>query len=305
MNIAIITWRTNNEREISLRSAQAVYEACNTLGHSTTVYDFPSQQENFIIDHHDIKFVFIMIHGVGGEDGQIAHFLDTLGLPYQCTSAKILWNTIDKRVTKQFWKQHQIPVAKDTLVDLTKETPHFDYPCVIKALDQGSSVGVVIAKDSISFDQGIEQLKSYGIVMIEEFLEGSECTVPVLDNIDWWVPHILPIIEILPPEGQEFDYENKYNDLTQEICPARYDEHLTRQIQDIALRAYQAVWCTQYGRIDMIITKDGPKCLEINTIPGFTSWSLFPKSAKVFGLEFPQLIQYLIDLKITPFNWVI
>lgn len=298
MNIAIITWRTNSEREISLRSAQAVKTACDTLWHTATLYDFPTQKNNFLTDYHDIEFVFVMIHGAGWEDGQIAHFLDTLWLPYQCTSGKVLGNTIDKRATKQFRKQHNIPVAKDKLVDLTKENPHFEYPCVIKALDQGSSVGVIIAKDQISFDKGIEQLKVYGTVMIEEYLEGSECTVPVLDNIDGWDPHILPIIEIIPPTWQDFDYENKYNDLTQEICPARYDESLTRQIQDIGLRAYQAVWCTQYGRIDMIVTKDGPKCLEINTIPWFTSWSLFPKSAKVFGLEFPQLIQYLIDLKI-------
>jgi D-alanine-D-alanine ligase-like ATP-grasp enzyme len=86
-------------------------------------------------------------------------------------------------VTKQFWKQHNILVAQDKLVNLQKEKPLFEYPCVIKALDQGSSVGVIIAKDSVSFDQGIEQLKIYGTIMIEEFLEGSECTVPILDNI--------------------------------------------------------------------------------------------------------------------------
>lgn len=298
MNIAIITGRTNSERAISLRSAQSVLEACQILGHTTTIYDFPQQKDDFLTQYSTIDFVFLIVHGKGGEDGQIASFLDILGLPYQCTSAKVLSYTIDKRVTKQFRKQHNVPVAQDKLVDLTQETPSFEYPCVIKALDQGSSVGVVIAKDKTTFDQGIQQLQPYGIVMIEEFLEGSECTVPVLDNIAGWDPHILPIIEIVPPEGKEFDYENKYNDLTQEICPARYDEQLTQKIQDIALRAYQAVWCTQYGRIDMIITKDGPKCLEINTIPGFTSWSLFPKSAKVFGLDFPQLIQYLIDLKL-------
>ncbi len=297
MNIAIITGRTNSEREISLRSAQAVKIACDTLDHTSTLYDFPTQKGDFLTDYQSVDFVFVMIHGSGWEDGQIAHFLDTLGLPYQCTSPKVLWNTIDKRVTKQFRRQHNIPMAQDKLVDLTQETPLFEYPCVIKALDQGSSVGVVIAKDSVSFEKGIEQIKHYGTVMIEEFLEGSECTVPILDNLGGWTPHVLPIIEIVPPEGKEFDFENKYNDLTAEICPARYDESMTRQIQDVALRAYQAVWCTQYGRIDMIITKDGPKCLEINTIPWFTSWSLFPKSAKVFWLDFPQLIQYLIDLK--------
>ncbi len=287
----------NSEREISLRSAQAVLIACDILWHTTTLYDFPTQKKEFLIDYQSIDFVFIIIHGAGWEDGQIAYFLDTLGLPYQCTSAKILGNTIDKRVTKQFRKQHNIPVAQDKLVNLTQESPVFEYPCVIKALNQGSSVGVVICKTSEKFAEGIEQLKTYGTVMIEEFLEGSECTVPVLDNLEWWKPHVLTVIEIVPPEGEEFGYENKYNGLTQEICPARYDEDLIQEIQDIALLAYQAVWCTQYGRIDMIVTKDGPKCLEINTIPWFTSWSLFPKSAKIFWFDFPQLIQYLIDLK--------
>lgn len=298
MHIAIITWRTNSEREISLRSAHAVYEACIWLWYTTTLYDFPSKRSNFLTDYQHIDFVFVMIHGAGWEDGQIAHFLDTLWLPYQCTNAKVLSYTIDKRVTKQFRRQHNIPIAKDRLVNLDQETPLFEYPCVIKALNQWSSIGVIIAKDQDTFADWLTQLKSYGTVMIEEFLEWSECTVPILDNINGWLPHVLPIIEIVPPEGKEFDYENKYNDLTAEICPARYDESMTRQIQDIALRAYQAVWCTQYGRVDIIVTKDGPKCLEINTIPWFTSWSLFPKSAKVFGLDFPQLIQYLIDLRI-------
>lgn len=104
-------------------------------------------------------------------------------MPYQCTNAKVLGITIDKRVTKQFRKERQIPVAHDKLVDLTKETPLFEYPCCIKALNQGSSVGVVICKTADKFVQGIKQLQQYGMVMIEELLVGSECTVSILDNM--------------------------------------------------------------------------------------------------------------------------
>lgn len=299
MHISIITWRDNSEREISLRSAKAVAKACTALWHDHTLYDFPSQINNFLQNYKQTDFVFVMIHGSGGEDGQIPAFLDTLWLSYQCTTLDVLQLTINKWLTKQVWKYHQIPIATDTLLDLTNKTQHnFDTPCVLKALDQWSSVGVKICHTADQFHDAIESLRPYWTIMMEELLVWSECTVPILDDKNWWTPHVLPIVEIIPPEWWIFDYENKYNDMTQEIVPARYDEATTREIQDIALRAYQALWCTSYGRIDMILTADGPKCLEINTIPGFTASSLFPKSAEVFWLSFPELVQHLIQINL-------
>lgn len=281
---------------MSLRSGQATFEAVQSLGYQASLYDFPVDVTRFLEVYKSIDFVFLMIHGAGGEDGQIASFLEVLGLKYHCSFPEILHLTMNKWLTKQVWKQYWVPFAKDTLIDLSNHIPVYQGPCVVKALDQGSSVGVWICKDAQGFHTALQGAKAYGQVMIEEYLEGREITVAVLDTKNGWEAIALPIIEIIPPEWAGFDYENKYNDKTQEICPADFDANTTKIIQDIALRAYKAVGCTKYGRIDMIVTSDGPKCLEINTIPWFTGASLFPKAAKAYGLDFPALIQYLIDL---------
>lgn len=299
MNLAIITWWSNSEREVSLRSWAQVDQALKILGHHTHFFDFPHDLPVFLEDYKHLDGAFIMVHGMGGEDGQIAHFLQTLWVPFQCTSPKTLNLTINKRLTKLVRKQCNIPIARDHIVRSDYlNSADITWPCVIKALTEGSSVGVWICRNQDQFDNAIQQAQVYNEVLIEEFLEGREVTVAIIDSLTSTQPIVFPVVEIIPPVGEEFDYENKYNGKSQEICPADFEDNQIQIIQDIALQAYQAVWCTQYARIDIIVTKDGPKCLEINTIPGFTDQSLFPKAAQAYGRPFPQLIQHLLDLMI-------
>lgn len=168
----------------------------------------------------------------------------------------------------------------------------------MKALDQGSSVGVLICKSETDFHNALIQLKEYQLVMIEEYLSGKEITVSIMDDLYGGIT-VLPTIEIVPPEGIRFDYENKYNGETKEIILTDLDNVLQSQINDIALRAYTSLQMTRYGRIDMILTDRGPVCLEINTIPGFTDQSLFPKAAQQYGLSFTQLVDHLVQLMFT------
>lgn len=293
MHIALLTWWTGSEREVSLRSVKAVEHALGKLWYSYTIFDYPRDIDRFLSKHATIDFVFLMIHGNDGEDGKLAGLLDSLNIRYQCTSREVLAITINKYLTKLVWKDHNIPVANDKLVDLQYQTPVYKWPCVIKALHEWSSVGVWICSHSEVFDQSIIEAKQYWVVLIEEFLEWPEYTTSILEING--VATTLPLIEIIPPEGKAFDYENKYNNQTQEICPANLDPETTKHIQDIALQAYHAVWCTKYARIDVILTTTGPRYLEINTIPWFTDASLFPKAAKAHGIEFEQLVQILID----------
>lgn len=292
MHIALLTWWTGSEREVSLRSAKAVEKALQALWYSYQVYHYPEDIDRFLSDYKTINFVFLMIHGNDGEDGKLAGLLDSLGIAYHCAPRDVLALTINKYLTKLVRKEYDIPVANDRLADLSKWSPTYNWPCVIKALCEWSSVGVWICKDKQKFDQSIIEATTYGTVLIEEFLEGIECTASVLE-IDGVVT-ALPLIEIIPPEGKEFDYEHKYNNQTQEICPARFDEVTTKRIQDIALQAYHAVGCKKYARIDIILTPEWPKCLEINTIPWFTDASLFPKAVKAYGIEFKELVNMLI-----------
>ncbi len=107
---------------------------------------------------------------------------------------------------------------------------------------------------------------------------------------------IMPIIEIIPPVGGEFDYVNKYNGATSEICPARLSKEIVDRVHEVSTLAYHSLNMTKYGRLDIMLRGDEPLCLEINTIPGFTEESLFPKSAEVYGMSFPQLVQHLVKL---------
>lgn len=292
MHIALLTGWTGSEREVSLRSAKAVENALAELWYSYTIYDYPKDIDRFLSDYKSINFVFLMIHGNDGEDGKIAWLLDSLGIVYQCAPREVLGLTIDKYLTKLVRNNYNIPVARDKLVDLRHEIPVYEWPCVIKALHEWSSVGVWICKSEEKFNQSVADAKVYGMVLIEEFLEWVECTASILEIEG--VATALPLIEIIPPVGKEFDFENKYNNQTQEICPAKFDPQVTKHIQEIALQAYHAVHCTNYARVDIILTSDGPKCLEINTIPGFTDASLFPKAAKAHGIEFHELVEILI-----------
>lgn len=311
MHIAIITWWDNSEREISLISAQAVKTWLTALGYTMiSWYDFPSESTTFVTEHQHtpIDFVFLMIHGAGGEDGQIASFLDLLAIPYHCTSPAVLALTLNKRHTKLVRRAHGIPVADDfcfvptqtTSEHLIKQiTSKFWFPCVRKELTQGSSQGVYVLKNEDEVVQCFKKYISYtGTILIEQFIQGDEITIPVLDSKEW-APVALPLIHIIPPADGWFDYENKYNGKTQELCPSGFSPDLCQQVEALAVRAYTAVGCTKYARLDAILTPQGPVFLEINTIPGFTSQSLFPKSAAVAGYTFPELLQHLIDISIS------
>ena len=308
LNIAIITWWNNNEREISLRSAHAVKQWLENLWYDTVWrYDFPNDTTRFTLDHtnQNIDFVFLMIHWSWWEDGQIASLLDLLWINYHCTTPDILALTINKWHTKLVRRAHDIPVADDTIIIPNKTMfdeiiktieSQFWFPCVRKELDQWSSNGVSIIKSNEDCKRLYESYKNYDKpILIEQFIAWEEITIPLLDNKDWST-QILPLIHIIPPKEWGFDYENKYNGKTQEICPSNFELAIIEQCNTLALKAYKSVWCTKYARIDAILTHSWPIFLEINTIPGFTDASLFPKSAHVAWLPFPQLLTHLLSL---------
>jgi D-alanine-D-alanine ligase len=172
------------------------------------------------------------------------------------------------------------------------------YPYFVKPYNQGSSVGASIAtnkKDLIkSLDNGFKY--SDGLI-IDEFIEGREYTCPVLGNE---VPKSLPVIEIIPRKGKFFDYDSKYSDNgSDEIVPAKISSKLTKAIQELAVEVYTSIGCRGFGRIDFIVdSDDNPYILEINTIPGLTPMSLFPKSAKSIGLTYKALLDKIIKLSL-------
>ena len=294
-HIAILTWWTSSEREVSLRSAAAVQASLTRSGHTVRMYDLSTDITQLIHDKDSIEFVRVMIHGVGWEDGQIIWLLDLLWLRYQCTSREALTITMNKYITKQLWKLASLPIARDMLLRAQMSRDEIDsilgifgYHCVVKAIGEGSSKWLIIVSSTDQLDDVVTLVSNYDRVLCEDFVSGTEITVAILDR------DVLPVIEIIPPHWQLFDFENKYNGKTQEICPARISDELTTQVQQLALLAYDTVWCTHYGRVDMILWLSWPILLEINTIPWFTDQSLFPLAAGAAGISFDELIERLM-----------
>ena len=306
--IAVITWGDNSERAISLKSSQSVVIALEERWYDVLVYDFPVDKDLFLQEYRWINFCFVMIHGKWGEDGQISALLDLLWIPYQCANRETCALTINKYLTKLVWKDFGLPVAEDCLIDMSQggydnfcqRVESVATPCVIKALCEWSTKGMwfIFSQEEWegeSADLYEEICGMYDHVLVERYIAGKEFTVAVLEQKNGEAI-ALPVIEIIPPEGGLFDYENKYNGKTQEICPADISDELAYVIKKVALDAYAAVWCNWYARVDVLLWSEWPVLLELNTIPGFTSESLFPKASKAAGMDFGDLLEHLLSV---------
>ncbi len=242
--------------------------------------------------------VFIAMHGPFGEDGTIQGMLELAGIPY--TGAGVLASALgmDKPMFRKVVRAEGIPTPNYLVLkkgdSSQKILKVLGLPVVVKPSSQGSSVGVSIVRQKKDLDKALKKAFSFGPrVIIDEYLWGTEVTCGVLGNEN---PIALPVVEIIP-KREFFDYQAKYNEgMSEEIVPARISKKLTKQVQNLAIRVYKAIDCRGFGRVDMIISKGKPYVLEINTIPGLTPVSLFPKEAAAAGISYPALLDRLIEL---------
>ncbi len=243
-----------------------------------------------------IDIAFIAMHGPFGEDGTIQGLLEMFSIPY--TGSGVLASALgmDKICSRKLFTQEGITVPKYVLVN--QKSPYasvskLKFPLFVKPKAQGSSVGVSKVKTLKDLPKALKKAFSYGDeAIIEEFLEGTEVTCAILGSSN---PKALPLVEIVP-RNEFFDLEAKYDSkLTDEIVPARINKKLTREAQEAALRAYKALGCRAFGRVDMIISRGKPYVLEVNTIPGLTPVSLFPKAAKAAGISYEKLLDKIIS----------
>ena len=239
--------------------------------------------------------VFLALHGQCGEDGRVQAAFDLLGIPY--TGAGYLGNAMamDKDLTKRLMKE-LVPTpewrfAHYTEKDVDSLTSKTPVPCVVKPVDSGSSIGVVIAPDKKTLRAALlEGLKHGGRCVLEQFVSGRELTVGILDG------KALPAIEIIPREGF-YDYANKYQPgATEEVCPAPITPEQEREVGELAVTVFNALGLTVYSRADFILDEAGTFWfLEINTLPGMTPTSLLPQAAAAVGMDYPALCQHIID----------
>lgn len=240
-------------------------------------------------------FVFLGLHGANGEDGRIQAAFDLMGIKYTGTGYLSSAMAMDKGVTKWMFQMKGVPVPGG--VTMKRHTRKEDlaelglaFPVVVKTCCGGSSIGVYIVKDQEEYMKALDAAFVYEEeVVVEEFIQGTEYTVAVVDGKAY------PVVQIVPCQGF-YDYENKYKPgAVKETCPAPISSELTRRLQDYAVQGYRALGLESYARLDFIVTDDEKiYCLEANTLPGMTPTSLIPQEAAVLGMDYPTLCEELI-----------
>ncbi len=295
MKIVVLGGGDSVEREVSLRSAKNVAQGLRDAGHDVVEVDTVNGLD--ILDNIDPKsIVFPILHGAGGEDGSIQSELEARHFKYLGSGIEANKNSFDKSKTKQILAKGGLPLAKGEVVTQDSYwTSHLQkHPHVLKVCRGGSSLGTYIVKDSKNIDK--EQVtKVFALddsAILEELVEGIEITIPILGN------KALPVIEIVPPNNEEFNYENKYNGKTQDICPAvSISSEQQAKAQRLAEKVHELLGCRHWSRVDMIVRPNGDIIvLEINTIPGMNVQSLYPVSAREAGYSLPQLMNEFIRL---------
>jgi D-alanine-D-alanine ligase len=299
------------EREVSLMSGSGVLKALQSKGVDAHPFD-PAQRGIAELAAEKFDRVFIALHGRYGEDGTLQGVLEQLGIPY--TGSGVMASSIgmDKVMTKRIWLNHGLPTPRFTVLDAKNATAEelrvvpddLGLPLMLKAPHEGSTIGISKVVGYSDMQPGFALCAKYDeVVLAEEFISGRELTVPVLGK--GRDARALPIVEIRAPEGN-YDYQNKYfSDDTKYLCPAPLDDALSKRIQSLAVRAFNAVGCKGWARVDFMLraADNEPFLLEINTSPGMTGHSLVPMAAKAAGVSYEDLcveILRMADLELKP-----
>jgi len=279
-----------SEREISLLSGREVVKNLDRKKYE--VEELILNNDLSLLLKIKTGVVFIVIHGKDGEDGLIQGILDFLKIPY--TGSGFLASSVgmNKIVFKRVIEHLGVAIPEWRVY---KKGIELNLPCVVKPVDQGSSVGVSVVKKEGDFKKAIELARGYGEVIVEEYIEGTEVSCGVLGNDDL---RALPVIEI-EPKNDFFDYEAKYcAGKCEEIVPARISSEVERRVKRDSMAIFRTIGCRGFARVDFIIKNGKPYVLEINTIPGLTSQSLLPKEAIAEGMSYSQLLDKIIELAI-------
>lgn len=300
--VAVLAGGSSSERDVSLQSGANAQCALTEAGYQTVDLLDPADS-SFLTDVQGYDVAFIALHGVGGEDGQIQHILEYLGIPYTGSDSFASACGMDKEVSKLIYAEAGIPIARGVALvkgrsyDIEEVAGVVGRQSFVKPADNGSSYGISLVKEPSELAGAIDLAFEYADkVLVEQRLVGTEITVGVLgDDEDL---QALPIVEICCPEATEFyDLSVKYVDPTEiHRIPAHISDEDYRKAQELACRAHRALGCFGLSRSDFIVTEDGPVILETNTIPGMTTASLYPDEVAHAGMSFSDVCARLVEM---------
>lgn len=312
------------ERDVSLRSGRAVFNALKNLGYNAVAIEIVTGRRSQVTSKNSqskiqntkykivtchsskicevlkkekIEIVFLVLHGGYGENGAIQGLLEVMNIPYTGSGVLSSALAMDKEAAKKVFHYCKIPVPQFHIISQNSEsidyqlsTINFELPWVIKPATEGSSIGVNIVRDKSFLGSAMEEAFRFcERVIIEKYIEGKEIHVGILNN------NVLGSVEVRP-KLEFYNYEAKYTaGLTEYILPPEIQPETLRKAERVALAAHMALGCRGATRVDLIMNKHGePYVLEVNTIPGMTETSLLPKIAGLSGLSFPSLIEGIL-----------
>jgi len=297
--IAVLYGGDSAEREVSLRSGAAVCKGLKNAGYDAFLFDTQTNDLDGL-KQEKIDCAFIALHGRGGEDGCIQGALEYMGIPY--TGSGVLGSALsmDKIRSKQIWQSLGLPTAKFSVVEKQEFEPEsaaqiladLGGKVMVKPANEGSSIGMAKAENTEQLANALTEAFGFDEqVLVEAWIDGPEYTVSILGD------EALPAIHMETPR-EFYDYEAKYQSTTTQYhCPCGLPEGDEKELQTLALSAFKATGAKGWGRVDVMRTANGQwQLLEVNTVPGMTETSLVPKSAKVYGLNFDQLVARILQL---------
>lgn len=294
LKIAVLYGGVSSEREVSLRTGSAVLTALTRCGYNAVGIDADRDLIGKIVAA-GAEVVFIALHGRHGEDGTVQGLLEILGLPYTGSGVLASSMAMDKVTTKRLFLQQGIPTPDfcvyqqgDNIDSFTAQIKH--WPVIAKPVHEGSTIGVTIAHNAEELAAGLQAGLAYDrTILVEEFIQGDEATVSVLNGV------ALPVIQVVPKSGF-YDFSSKYTaGQTEYLLPAPFSQEIYAELQESAVAAVAILDCLGAARADFMIKNGKIYCLEVNTIPGMTETSLLPKAAAQAGIDFDELVQRILE----------
>jgi D-alanine--D-alanine ligase len=295
LDITLLCGGISAEREVSLMTGEQIAEALRTVGHRVWQSDI-APDNLAALDRKPCDLIFPALHGTFGEDGALQDILESRGLAFVGSTAAASRIGMDKAAAKSLLLEHNVPTANWQVVyshkfkDNWTPATGIGYPCVIKPVSEGSSVGCKVCK---TLDEArahlVTTLPKFGAMLVEQFVEGYELTVGILDG------RALPVIWV-KPATPFYDYEAKYTrEDTQYLFEIPLPERVLAAVRKAALDTHACLGCRHLSRVDVMVDRrtNQPYVLEINTMPGFTTHSLVPKAAAKAGIPFTELCDRL------------
>jgi len=303
MKVAVLKGGRSLERVVSLRSGARVEEALARLGHEVVSIDAGPELVEDLAGHAP-EVAFVAMHGPGGEDGTVQELLEILGIPFTGPGVAACIRCIDKALAKHELRAAGVPTPDWLAFNETAFRElgaakalggleaRLGFPLVVKPSRGGSALGVKFAAGPEEVPAALVSAFSYDDrVLLERFVDGRELAVSILGD------EPLPIVEAIPTAGDRYDFEARYEiGRTSFICPAELTDAEEEAVNAAALAAYEALGCSGFSRVDLILEDGRPQVLEVNAIPGLTDTSLLPQAAEAAGIPFEELVDQLLDL---------